>query len=103
MIDRAAIPRAPILPGIGALTEGAWSVIESFLPVRRSRLGRPHIPHRQLLEGMIAVMQLGLAWRSLPPSFGPWQTVYDRYAEWLKQGIWAQIVAILGVSCFGRQ
>lgn len=86
-----------VLPGIEVLTELARSKIESFLPVRRSHLGRPNISHRHLLEGMIAVMQLVVAWRNVPTSFGPWQTVYDRYAEWVKKGIWAHIVAILGV------
>jgi transposase len=93
-----AIPPAPILPGIGVLTDAAWSVIEALLPVRRSRIGRPNIDHRHVLEGMIVAMQLGVSWRSLPASFDPWQTVYDRYAQWVKQAIWMHIVPTLSIA-----
>jgi SRSO17 transposase len=90
------VPCAVVLPGIGPLTEAAWLRIAALLPARRTRVGRPTTPHRQLLEAMLAVMHQGVAWRSLPAALGPWQTVYDRYNEWVKSGLWAQIVPILG-------
>lgn len=94
----AAIPQASWLPGIRVLTDATWTVIETCLPPRPSRIGRPNSAHRHVLEGMIAVMRLGISWRSVPAAFGPWQTIYDRYKEWVKNGIWSQIVSILGIE-----
>jgi transposase len=47
-------------------------------------------------------MHAGLSWPALPLAFGPWQTVYTRYKEWAKAGLWSQIVAILGPFPFSN-
>ena len=60
--------------------------------------GRPVVSHRQVLEGILFVMQLGLSWREVPPNFGPWQTSYTRYLEWRKAGLWTRIVSILALE-----
>jgi SRSO17 transposase len=93
-IDSVRQPTPRSLPGIASLTDPHWQHIQAFLPPR-SRLGRPAIEHRQLLEGMVFVMQLGVSWHEVPLVFGPWQTVYTRYQEWLKAGLWTPIVSIL--------
>jgi hypothetical protein len=92
------VPDAHILPGIRALDDPAWTTISLLLPPRQTRLGRPTTPHRQLLEGMIVMMHRGPSWRGVPASFGPWQTAYNRSTEWVKTGIWPQIVTILGLD-----
>ncbi len=43
---------------------------------------------------MLYVLWTGCAWRALPRSvFGPWQTVYDRFAEWKRAGVFEQVWA----------
>lgn len=44
---------------------------------------------------MLAVMRSGGPWREVPPAYGPWQTIYARYALWVRSGLWEQIAAIL--------
>jgi transposase len=86
---------APGLPGLGPLTDATWTQIAPLLPCP-ARLGRPIVAHRTLLEAMLWVIRVGSAWHAIPDSFAPWQTVYTRYKQWLKLGLWAQIVRILG-------
>src|SRR5258708_7060810 len=83
-----------LLETLGELTEPAWSQIAALLP-KPARLGRPVIAHRQLLEAMLWIIHRGVAWHTLPDSFGPWETVYTRYKHWLRSGLWSQIVLIL--------
>ncbi|MBK6518789.1 MAG: transposase [Polyangiaceae bacterium] len=32
-----------------------------------------------------------MPWRDLPERFGPWKSVYNRFANWAKRGHWATI------------
>jgi transposase len=34
-------------------------------------------------------------WRDLPSRYGPWQTVYDRFVRWRKDGTWLRLVQTL--------
>jgi SRSO17 transposase len=100
-------PSLPILPGplprlllgIGILTDTRWSLIERLLPAP-AHVGRPAASHRHLLQAMLWVMHAGLSWHAVPVSFGPWHTVYTRYNQWAKAGLWSPMVSILGPDPF---
>jgi SRSO17 transposase len=94
-------PIPPLLPGIGILTDTHWSLIELLLPAP-ARLGRPTVSHRHLLQAMLWVMHRALSWHAVPLPFAPWQTVYTRYNNWFKSGLWPQIAAILGSGSFSN-
>lgn len=47
--------------------------------------------HRQVVEGVIYRYRCGLAWRDLPSSFGPWQTVWKRHRRFSEDGTWDRI------------
>jgi hypothetical protein len=96
-----ADPVPQLLPGLGELTDTRWSLIELLLP-SPARVGRPAVAHHQLLQAMLWVMHAGLSWHAVPLAFGPWQTVYTRYKQWAKAGLWSQIVAILGPFPFSN-
>jgi len=82
------------LPTLGQLTEQAWAQIASLFP-KPARVGPPSSAHRQLLEAILWLIHHGLSWHSIPDRFGPWQTVYTRYKQWLRAGLWSRIVLIL--------
>jgi hypothetical protein len=92
-------PVPPLLPGL--LTDSRWTLIETLLPPP-ARVGRPSVSHRHLLQAMLSVMHAGLSWHAVPLAFGPWQTVYTRYKQWVKAGLWSQIVFILGSVPFSN-
>ena len=94
-------PRTPgpipvhVVPGTAALSESSWAQIAALVLPVVPRRGRPSGDLRRQLEGMLAVMRRGGPWRDVPPTCGPWQTIYARYALWVRTGVWAQIAAIL--------
>ena len=51
--------------------------------------------HRQVVEGVIYRYRCGIAWRDLPASFGPWQTVWKRHRRFSGDGTWDEILAVL--------
>lgn len=56
---------------------------------------RPFRDHRQVVEGVIYRFRTGVAWRDLPASFGPWQTVWKRHHRFSTDGTWDKIHARL--------
>jgi transposase len=77
------------------LKDEQWAVIEPLLPPQRSGRGRPMRDHRQVVEGIVYRYRCGLAWRDLPESFGPWQTVWKRHRRFSGDGTWDAILAAL--------
>ncbi|MFH8626024.1 IS5 family transposase [Streptomyces vietnamensis] len=77
--------------GRGELTDATWSRIEPLLP-KRDGAGRPWRDHRQVVNGVLWRLRTGAPWRDLPSRYGPWQTVYRRFAQWEKDGVWAKLL-----------
>lgn len=77
------------------LTDDQWARISPLLPPQRPPIGRPPEDHRTILAGMLWVVRTGATWRELPPSFGPWPTVYSRYRRWRQTGIWQRVLDAL--------
>jgi len=75
------------------LTDFEWKSIRLFLPSEHSgKAGRPWMPHRQVINGIMFVLRAGVAWRDVPPEFGNWKTIYNRFRRWVDQGLWTRIV-----------
>ena len=90
-------PVAATIPG--RLTDAQWARVETLLP-RNGRRGRPWRDHRTVIDGMLWVHASGASWRDLSEErFGPWQTIYDRYNRWRKEGLWQQITELLRCEC----
>ena len=69
------------------LSDQQFALIEDVLSHEKtSPRGRPRRDDRTLLNGIFWVLCSGAAWRDLPERFGPWQTVYDRYRRWSRDG-----------------
>jgi transposase len=63
-----------------------------LLPSSDGQRGRPFRDHRQVIEGIAFRFRTGLAWRDLPPEFGPWQTVWKRHKRFSTDGTWDKIL-----------
>jgi transposase len=79
------------------LTEEQWLQIRDFFPDRyhHGHAGRPFKDHRTLVNGILWHLHTGAPWPDTPERYGPWQTVYDRFNRWRKDGTWAKILDAL--------
>jgi transposase len=73
------------------LTDQQWKIIEPLLPKRKSKVGRPPIDSRQVLNGIIYILKTGCAWADLPRKYGSPTTCWRRLRDWQKLGIWDRI------------
>lgn len=76
-----------------ALTDAQWSMIRLALPAQRGP--EPKIGHRAFIDAVLFRAKTGVPWRDLPEWFGPWKTVYNRFALWSHRGHWARIFEAL--------
>ena len=81
----------------GLLADAEWERVRVLLPKYKPGLGRPRRDDRQVLCGILWIMDTGSSWQDLPEEeFGPNSTVHGRYRKWLKEGLWSRIVEALG-------
>lgn len=77
-----------------ALSDRQWERIHHLFE-RPKRPGGQWKDHRLMLDGVLWVMKTGAQWRDLPDRFGPWKTVYGRFARWRGDGTLDRVVAKL--------
>jgi len=78
------------------LTDDGWQRIEPLLP-RQGPGGRWN-DHRMTLNGIFWILNSGAQWRDMPERYGKWQSVYDRYRRWTREGLFDRILHRLHVS-----
>src|SRR5215471_20548655 len=79
------------------LTDAQWERIAPFFPDRShdGKAGHPWKDHRRLVNGILWHLHTGAPWPDTPRRYGPWQTVYDRFNRWRKDGTWAKVLGAL--------
>nr|WP_300129960.1 IS5 family transposase [uncultured Butyricicoccus sp.] len=69
------------------LTKEQWERVKPLLPPEKTgQRGRPRKDNRIMLNGMLRITRSGAQWRELPEAYGPWQSVYARFAKWRDDG-----------------
>ena len=53
----------------------------------------PWCEHRAVINGILWKLRTGSPWRDLPERYGPWQTCYDRFNRWRRDGTWDRLLA----------
>ena len=66
------------------VTDAEWEKLSPYLGNNQKKMGRPQTDNRKLLNGVLWILRTGAPWRDLPECYGPWQTVYKRFAQWEK-------------------
>src|SRR5919204_2893459 len=81
------------------VSDDLWRQIEPILPPEppKPRGGRPRVPDREALTGILFVLRTGIAWEHLPKWFGcgSGMTCWRRLREWQRAGVWPRIRHIL--------
>jgi transposase len=82
-----------------SITDELWAVIKPLLPPEpeKPRGGRPRVPDRDVLRGILFVLSTGLPWEYLPPEMGcgSGMTCWRRLKEWHEAGVWHKLHRVL--------
>jgi transposase len=77
------------------LTDELWERIRPLLPRERPKPkgGRPRIPDRQALTGILFVLRSGCPWEYLPEEMGCGcgMTCWRRLRDWHLAGVWEKV------------
>jgi transposase len=80
---------APLLP------ESLWLIIEPLLPPvsPKPKGGRPPVPSRAALTGILFVLRTGIPWEMLPAEMGCGSgvTCWRRLRDWQAAGVWDRL------------
>lgn len=72
-----------------------WKEVEPLLPEQKPspKGGRPPVPNRAALTGIVFVLKSGLPWNLLPLEMGCGSgvTCWRRLQEWTELGVWPQL------------
>ena len=83
----------PLLP------DDLWAVIEPLLPPEppRPKGGRPRVPDRAALTGILFILRSGTPWELLPQEMGcgSGMTCWRRLRDWQKAGVWDRLQRVL--------
>ncbi len=81
------------------VSDELWSLVEPLLPKPgpEKAAGRPRVPDRQALCGILFVLHTGIQWEYLPQElgFGPRMTCWRRLAAWNEAGVRDQLHQLL--------
>jgi len=74
------------------ISDDLWNLTAPLLPPARSKPkgGRPRIPDRACLRGVVFVLRTGIPWEMLPKELGCGcgMTCWRRLRDWQEEGVW---------------
>jgi transposase len=79
------------------VSDQLWALLEPLIPppppVKNGRTGRPRVDDRAALEGILFVVEHGIAWKKLPTElgFGSGITCWRRLRAWQEAGAWEHL------------
>ena len=81
------------------VSDELWEHIEPLLPPEppKPKGGRPKIPDRQVLSGILFVLKTGIGWEDLPQEMGcgSGMTCWRRLRDWEQAGVWDRLHRLL--------
>lgn len=79
--------------------EVLWQKVQPLLPKHKNRHrfggGRPRVPDRQALDGILFVLRTGSQWNALTETgICKSSTAHNRFQEWRKKGVFRKLWAL---------
>jgi transposase len=68
------------------LTDAEWALIERHIPPAKRGGRRRAVDVREVLQGVLYVLETGCQWRHLPKDFPPRSTVWEYFDLWRYDG-----------------
>jgi len=80
-----------------ALSDEQWEQLSEHLP--KTRPGpQAKRGDRLFIDAVLYRAKTGIPWRDLPERFGPWKSVFNRFDNWSKKGLWERLFKALQID-----
>src|SRR5580698_3393849 len=75
------------------MPEALWQRIDLVLPIynRSCKGGRPRLPMRNVVNGILYVLYTGCQWKAMPSQFGSGSAIHAYFQEWVKRGVFYEL------------
>ncbi|WP_291302270.1 IS5 family transposase [Desulfovibrio sp. MES5] len=77
------------------LSDEAWALLEPHLSGQSGQWGGIAKDNRLFINAVFWILRTGAPWRDLPPEYGRWGTVHQRFIRWRDKRIWESLLEIL--------
>ncbi|MGV3657291.1 MAG: transposase [Chitinophagaceae bacterium] len=74
-----------------SVSDAMWHQINVVFPKRGTCVN-----NRNFFDAVLWIAKSGAPWRDLPPRFGKWNSVYQRFNRFSKAGIWKRVFELSG-------
>jgi transposase len=78
-----------------SLSDREWAMLKDDLPGKEGDAGQTAADNRLFVNAVLWIARTGAPWRDLPTRFGKWNSVYQRFNRWSRQGVWKRLMAVL--------
>jgi transposase len=70
-----------------------WERIELVIPVytKSAKGGRPRLPMRNVVGGILYVLATGCQWKAMPKQFGSGSAIHAYFQEWVELGVFERL------------
>jgi transposase len=73
------------------ISDDQWDRIEGMLPGKAGDPGVTAKDNRLFINAVLWIAKTGVPWRDLPVRFGLWNTVWKRFSNWSRNGVWERV------------
>jgi transposase len=76
------------LPTIRRIPDKVWNEVKDILPREKppKTVGRPSVPYRTVLDGILYLLRIGCQWKTLPREYGSGSSCHRRFQQWVRTG-----------------
>lgn len=76
------------------IPDSLWNRIEPLLPRYKTHCktgGRPRLPLRNVVTGILYVLRTGCQWKAMPQEFGSGSAIHAYYQDWVLRGVFEKL------------
>jgi transposase len=75
------------------ISDTFWERIKPLLPVYKKSCkgGRPRLPLRNVVTGIVYVLRTGCQWKAMPAQFGSGSAIHTYFQEWVQLGVFERL------------
>jgi transposase len=75
------------------IPDALWERIDLVIPIYQSgaKGGRPRLPMRNVVGGILYVLATGCQWKAMPKQFGSGSAIHAYFQEWVEWGVFQEL------------